>query len=108
MGMAAFYRNGPLRASTSCVTMNGMETDTPRIGFIGILIEDRHAAAPEVNRILSDCGDIIRARLGMPWKDRGISVVTLVVEATSDQVGALTGRLGLVPGVSVKSGLSKG
>ena len=78
-----------------------------RIGFVGILIEDRHAAAPEVNRILSECGDCIRARLGMPWRDRGVSVVTLVVEATTDQVGELTGRLGRVPGVTVKSGLSR-
>ena len=40
-----------------------------------------------MNRILSECGDCIRARLGMPWRDRGVSVVTLVVEATTDQLG---------------------
>ena len=90
-------------------TCNGVPAPAPaaRIGFVGILIEDRRAAAPEVNRILSECGDCIRARLGMPWRDRGVSVVTLVVEATTDQIGELTGRLGRVPGVTVKSGLSR-
>ena len=78
-----------------------------RIGFVGILIENRHQSAGEVNRILSLFGDLIRARLGMPWHDRGISVVTLVVEATTDQMGALAGALGRLPGVSVKTGLSK-
>ena len=78
-----------------------------RIGFVGLLVEDRRAAAPEVNRILSECGECIRARLGMPWRDRGISVVTLVVEATTDELGLLTGRLGRIPGVTVKSGLAK-
>jgi len=88
-------------------TCSGGPASAPRIGFVGILIEDRRAAAPEVNRILSECGDCIRARLGMPWRDRGVSVVTLVVEATTDQLGELTGRLGRIPGVTVKSGLSR-
>lgn len=80
---------------------------TPRIGFVGILVEDRLAAAPEVNRILSGFADIIRARLGMPWRDRGVAVVTLVVEATTDELGAFTGKLGRVQGVSVKSALAR-
>lgn len=81
--------------------------EMPRIGFVGILIEDRHKSAGEVNAILSEFGDVIRGRLGIPWRERGVSVVTLVVEATTDQIGALAGRLGRLPGISVKTGLAK-
>ena len=78
----------------------------PRIGFVGVLVSDRERSAAAVNRVLSDHAAIIRARLGVPWKDRDLAVVTLVVEATTDEVGALAGSLGRIPGVSVKTGLA--
>ncbi|MDX9868800.1 MAG: iron-only hydrogenase system regulator [Kiritimatiellia bacterium] len=77
-----------------------------RIGFVGILLEHRDSV-PEVNRILSDHADRILARVGLPCRARRVSVITLVVEATTDELGDLTGRLGRVDGVSVKSALSK-
>lgn len=77
-----------------------------RIGFIGIILEDR-GCVERVNHLISESSQIILARVGLPQRDRGVSVITLVVEATTDEVGVLTGRLGAVPGVSVKSGLSK-
>ncbi len=79
-----------------------------RLGFIGIIVSDRKKSASEVNRILSESGEIIVARTGIPYAKKNCCVITLIVDATSDQVGALTGRLGKVPGVSVKSSLSKG
>jgi putative iron-only hydrogenase system regulator len=79
-----------------------------RLGFIGIIIHDREKHAGQVNSILSEHGDIIVARTGIPYHRRNCSVITLVVDATTDEVGRLTGRLGQVPGVSVKSALSKG
>jgi putative iron-only hydrogenase system regulator len=77
-----------------------------RIGFVGIIIENRDCVE-RVNNLISESADIILARVGLPQRDRGVSVITLVVEATTDQVGLLTGRLGAVKGVSVKSGLAK-
>ncbi len=78
-----------------------------RIGFIGIIVTDRHKNGPRVNCLLSECAEMILARMGLPRQEGDVSVITLVVEATSDEVGSLTGRLGQIPGVSVKSGLSK-
>lgn len=60
-----------------------------------------------VNHLISESSDIILARVGLPQRERGVAVITLVVEATTDEMGLLTGRLGSVEGVSVKSGLSK-
>lgn len=60
-----------------------------------------------VNHVLSEHAELILARVGLPRRDRGVSVITLVVEATTDELGGLTGRLGKMRGVSVKSALSK-
>ncbi|MBT9132947.1 MAG: hypothetical protein DDT32_01811 [Syntrophomonadaceae bacterium] len=46
--------------------------------------------------------------MGLPYHEKNCSVITIIVDATTDEFGALTGRLGLVDGVSVKSALSKG
>ena len=78
-----------------------------RVGFIGIIIEDRQKNADAVNHILSTFGEKILARTGIPYKEKNISVITLVVDASVDEVGALTGKLGALPGVTVKSGLAK-
>ncbi|MBG0789752.1 MAG: CopG family transcriptional regulator [Desulfovibrionaceae bacterium] len=74
-----------------------------RLGIIGIIIKDRQTAAATVNTILSDYGDIIVGRMGLPFRDRGVSIIDLIIEATTDEVGALTGKLGNLDGVRVKS-----
>lgn len=79
-----------------------------RLGFMGIIITDRKNQAAEVNKVLSEFGSIIQGRMGIPYKERNCSVITIIVDATTDDIGALTGRLGLIKGVSVKSALSKG
>ena len=78
-----------------------------RIGFVGIIVEDRLKSSPAVNQILSEAGGLILARVGLPCRERGVSVITLVIEATTDEQGWLTGRLGAIEGVSVKSALAK-
>jgi len=77
-----------------------------RIGFVGLILE-RREAVETVNHVLSEHGELILARVGLPRRDKGVSVITLVVEATTDELGMLTGKLGAIPGVSVKSALSK-
>ena len=77
-----------------------------RLGFVGVVVEDRHQAA-QVNQVLSLFGEVIRGRIGIPERDGGTAVIGLVVEGTNDQVGAMTGKLGNLPGVTVKSALTK-
>ena len=74
-----------------------------RLGIIGIIIKDRNKAAAAVNTVLSDHGEMIIGRMGLPFKDRGVSIIDLIIEATTDEVGALTGKLGMLEGVQVKS-----
>lgn len=78
-----------------------------RLGFVGIIIEDSRICSSRVNQILSEHHSLILARTGLPHAPGDASVITLVIHATTDELGQLTGKLGNIQGVSVKSGLSK-
>lgn len=74
-----------------------------RIGIIGIFVKVRGEAALQVNKYLSDFGDIIVARVGVPYRERGMSVISVVVDGTTDEIGSLTGKLGSIQNVTVRS-----
>jgi putative iron-only hydrogenase system regulator len=78
-----------------------------RLGFVGIIIEDRKNQAQQVNNVLSEFGEVIAARVGLPYKEKNCCVITLIVDATTNELGALTGKLGAIKGISVKSALAK-
>ena len=78
-----------------------------RLGFVGIIVEDRKMCSGIVNEILGQFSELILARTGLPNIKGDTSVITLVIDATADELGTLTGRLGNIGGVSVKSGLAK-
>lgn len=62
----------------------------------------------KINKILSDYGDLIIARTGIPYQQKKCCVITLVVDATTNEIGILTGKLGMIRGVTVKSAMCKG
>ncbi|HET7838151.1 MAG TPA: TM1266 family iron-only hydrogenase system putative regulator [Rectinemataceae bacterium] len=76
-----------------------------RLGIVAIVIEES-SSVPRVNALLSDFSRLVDARLGLPMRGKGISLISLVVEGDTDDIGALTGRLGKIPGVQVKSVLT--
>jgi putative iron-only hydrogenase system regulator len=77
-----------------------------RIGTITILIKGK-TAVPRVNTLLSEYGDIILARQGLPLHHRNINVISLVIEGTIETISALTGKIGRLKDVEVKSILTK-
>ena len=78
-----------------------------RIGFIGIIVHHRYKNAETVNTLLSQYGEIILSRTGLPRVREETNVITLVVEASTDEIGEITGKLGQIEGVTVKSALAK-
>jgi putative iron-only hydrogenase system regulator len=74
-----------------------------RIGVVGLVVGNRAQTAPKVNEVLTTFGELIVARVGLPYRERNVSVISLIVEATTDELGAMTGKLGMLPGVQVKS-----
>lgn len=81
-------------------------TKDKRIGFIGIMIEDLNNV-DEVNKAIHDSNRLVIARMGIPYRERNIATISLIVEGTNDEVSALTGTLGRIKGVNVKSMLEK-
>ena len=77
-----------------------------RIAVAAIVI-DEQAASVEVNNVLHEYNDIIIGRMGIPYKERGISLISVALDATPDRISSLTGRLGQIGGVSVKAAISK-
>jgi putative iron-only hydrogenase system regulator len=71
-----------------------------RLGVVGIVIEDRKKSAPQVNQVLSEHGEIIAGRMGLPYGRRNVSVIALIVDGTTDELGSLAGRRGMLNGVS--------
>jgi len=78
-----------------------------RIAVVGIILDDNNRAE-EVNNVLHQYGEIIVGRMGLPYKERGCSVISVIVDADTDKISALTGRLGKISGISVKAAISKG
>ncbi|MBS3937056.1 MAG: iron-only hydrogenase system regulator [Peptococcaceae bacterium] len=77
-----------------------------RLAVIGIVVMRRSEAAKKVNLVLSDFGEMIVGRMGVPHKERGLSVIALIFDGTNDDLGALTGRIGNIEGVKVKSAVT--
>ncbi|HHY90443.1 MAG TPA: CopG family transcriptional regulator [Clostridiales bacterium] len=77
-----------------------------RVGVVGIVVEDTEQAE-KINSILHEHASIIVGRMGIPYKERKISVISLIVDGTTDEISALTGKLGKIKDVHVKSALTK-
>ena len=77
-----------------------------RIGIVGIVVEDL-SSAEQVNAVLHEHADRIVGRMGLPYRERGVSVISLIVDGTNDEISALTGKLGRISGIAVKSMVAK-
>ena len=91
-------------SKSSCEKELALVSKERRMGVVGIVVEQRDQV-PKINSILSSHGDVIVGRLGVPYRERDIAVIALIVDGTTDEIGALTGKLGQLSGVQVKSTL---
>lgn len=73
-----------------------------RIALIGIIVEDM-AATEKLNAILHEYSRSIVGRMGIPYRDRGVGIISIVVDAENDVISSLSGKLGMLSGVSVKT-----
>lgn len=80
-----------------------MET---RIAVIAIIVEDREKSE-ELNRILHDYGEYIVGRMGVPYRSKGVSVISVILDAPQEKISALSGKLGMLEGISSKTVYSK-
>lgn len=76
--------------------------DDKRIAVVGIIIEDE-LAVEKVNSLLHDFSQYIVGRMGLPYRERNISVISVVIDAPTPVINSLTGKLGMQTGVSAKA-----
>ena len=76
-----------------------------KIGVIGIIITERKVV-PNVQALLSEYGDIILGRMGIPDREHGIQAISIVVEGANEKISALSGKLGRLENVVVKSAVT--
>ena len=79
-----------------------MET---RIAVMGIIVENV-ASVEALNSLLHDYRNYIIGRMGIPYKDKGISIVSIAVDAPQDIISTLAGKVGKLDGISVKTAYS--
>lgn len=77
-----------------------------RIALIGIIVEDSEATT-KLNAILHDYGQYIIGRMGIPYKEKNLSIISVVMNAEQDIISTLAGKLGMLKGISVKTIYSK-
>ncbi len=76
-----------------------------RIGAAIIIMDDQEKT-DQLNRIISDHSNMILGRQGLPLHERGFNVISLVLEGTTDELGSLTGKIGKISGIRIKSVLA--
>ena len=77
-----------------------------RIAVIGLVIEKDRTASSKVNEVLSCYGDYIGGRMGVPDKEKDVYVISVIVKATTEIISAMTGKLGRIENVTVKSAVT--
>ena len=77
-----------------------------KVAVIGIVVNNREETSKKVNDVLSTFGSIIVGRMGIPYREKEISVISIIVDGTNDEIGALTGKLGNISGIKAKVALT--
>ncbi|MBQ4087325.1 MAG: iron-only hydrogenase system regulator [Clostridia bacterium] len=80
-----------------------MET---RVAIIGIIVEQENAVE-QLNAVLHTYGKYIIGRMGIPYREKGISIISIAIDAPQDIISALSGKIGRIEGISAKTAYSK-
>jgi putative iron-only hydrogenase system regulator len=79
-----------------------MET---RVAVISIIVENDETVE-KLNALLHEFGQIIIGRMGIPYRQRGINIISIAVDGPQDVIAALAGKIGSLPGISAKTAYS--
>ena len=73
-----------------------------RIALIGIIVSS-HESVEQLNALLSEYGSYIVGRMGIPYREKNISIISIAMDAPNDIISALSGKIGMLPGISTKT-----
>lgn len=77
-----------------------------RIALIGIIVENKEVV-DKVNQILHEYGNYIVGRMGIPYKEKNVSIISIVVDASNNVISSISGKLGMIEGINVSTVYSK-
>lgn len=77
-----------------------------RIALIGIIIEEEKGITP-TNQLLHEYRDYIVGRMGIPYRSKNMNIISIVLDAPENAISTLSGKLGMIDGISVKSMFAK-
>ena len=78
-----------------------------RIALIGIVVEEATSIV-NINRLLHEQSQYIIGRMGVPYREKGVSIISITIDAPNNVISSLSGKLGMLPGVSSKTIYTKG
>ncbi len=77
-----------------------------RIALLGIIVEQPDSVEP-LNALLHEYKDYVVGRMGLPYRERGVSIISIVLDAPADAISSLSGKIGMLSGVTAKAVYSK-
>lgn len=81
------------------------EDSKTRVAVIAVIVEN-NAATDSINELLHEAGQYIIGRMGIPYREKNINIICIAIDAPQDIISSLSGRLGRIEGVSVKTAYS--
>lgn len=84
--------------------MEGKKTET-RVAVMSIIVDNAGSVQP-LNELLHEYGEYIIGRMGIPYRKQSINIISIAIDAPQDTLSALAGKIGRLPGVSVKTAYS--
>ena len=79
-----------------------MEQTPTRIALIGIVVENSDYVE-QLNSLLSQYGNYIIGRMGIPYREKSLSIISIAMDAPNNVISALSGKIGMLPGISSKT-----
>ncbi len=76
-----------------------------RVAVMSIIVENEETVE-RLNGVLHEYGPYIIGRMGIPYRQRGVNIISIAIDASQDRISALAGKIGNLPGISVKTALS--
>lgn len=76
-----------------------------RVAVMGIIVESTDTVE-KLNSILHEYAKYIIGRMGIPYREKNISIISIAIDAPQDEISALSGKIGKLPGISVKTAYS--
>ena len=73
-----------------------------RIALIGIIVSN-FESVDKLNHLLSEYGKHIIGRMGIPYREKNVSIISVAIDAPNDVINSLTGKIGMLPGISTKT-----